>query len=434
MADTISIFWFRRDLRLQDNAGLYHALRSGHRVVPVFIFDTNILDDLKEKKDKRVAFIHDTLVEIQDKLKKHHSSLHVLHGEPLQCFKQLLEHYHIHAVYTNNDYEPYAIKRDEQIRKLLQQHNISFHSYKDQVIFEREEVLKDDKTPYTIYTPYSKRWKSLLNNFYLKSYPTEKYLSNLYKQDPRRTPSLESMGFEKVKYDIVPAELNHITAKNYDKERDYPAMDGTTRLGIHLRFGTVSIRQIASEAKRLNEKLLDELIWREFYQQVLWHFPNVVTHSFRKEFDNIRWRNNEKEFQLWCSGQTGFPIVDAGMRELNETGYMPNRVRMIVASFLIKDLLIDWRWGEAYFAEKLLDYDLASNNGNWQWVAGTGCDAAPYFRVFNPTLQTEKFDPKHEYIKRWVPENDTVSYPAQIVEHNEAKKRCIDAYNKAVKR
>jgi deoxyribodipyrimidine photo-lyase len=430
MKDKISIFWFRRDLRLPDNAGLYHALRSGCPVVPVFIFDTNILDELDNKADKRVDFIHRQLQQMQAKLETGGSTLHVLHTSPEKAFRELLLLYDVQAVYTNHDYEPYARERDRKISDMLQEHGINFHSYKDQVIFEKEEVLKDNGEPYTVYTPYSKKWKAKLSDFYLEPYPVEKYFENFYPQQALPLPSLSDIGFEQTDVDIPTAELDEAVAKDYHNTRDIPSLQGTTRLSVHLRFGTISIRELAAQAKELNEKLLNELIWRDFYQSILWHFPHVVNHAFKQEYDHIAWRNNEEEFNLWCDGKTGYPIVDAGMRELNSTGYMHNRVRMIVASFLVKHLLIDWRWGEAYFAEKLLDFDLAANNGGWQWAAGSGCDAAPYFRIFNPYLQTQKFDPELEYIRKWVPEfEDFTQYPKPIVEHDFARKRCLDAFS-----
>lgn len=434
MSQKVTIFWFRRDLRLDDNAGLYHALKSEHPVVPVFIFDTNILDDLEEKEDKRISFIYDTLQGLQKELVKKKSTLHVLHGTPEECYKKLIKKYDIAEVHTNTDYEPYATERDKKIAELLLEKNIRFFKHKDQVIFQKGEVLKDDGDPYVVYTPYSKKWKAALKDFHLKPYPTEKYFKNFYKQDEIKLPSLKSLGFNEINYYTVKPKLDKDIAKTYNKTRDYPAQEGTTRLSVHLRFGTVSIRKLAAEAKELNQTLLNELIWRDFYQMILWHYPRVVNESFHKDYDNIKWRNNEKEFEQWCNGETGFPIVDAGMRQLNETGYMHNRVRMIVASFLTKDLLIDWRWGEAYFAKKLLDYDLAANNGGWQWAAGCGCDAAPYFRVFNPELQTKKFDPDLEYIKEWVPEFEDISkYAKPIVDHKEARERCLKVYKAALK-
>lgn len=434
MSQQVSIFWYRRDLRLDDNAGLYHALRSDYPVVPIFIFDTNILEELEEKKDKRLAFIHDQLQLIQKELKDTGSTLHILQGTPLDSFKKLLKEYNVAEVYTNTDYEPYAEERDKEIADYLLDNDVRFFKYKDQVIFQKDEVLKDDGTPYSVFTPYSKKWKAKLNDFYLKPYPTEKYFDNFYKQEAIELPTLKDIGFESVEYDVVKPELDEDIAKDYKETRDTPAIRGTTRLSVHLRFGTVSIRKLAAEAKELSAKLLDEFIWREFYQMILWHFPKVVNTSFHEDYDKIVWRNNEKEFERWCNGTTGFPIVDAGMRELNETGYMHNRVRMIIASFLTKDLLIDWRWGEAYFAKKLLDYDLASNNGGWQWAAGCGCDAAPYFRVFNPELQTKKFDPELKYVRKWVPEfEDFSKYPQPIVDHKEARERCLKVYKEALK-
>ena len=429
-----SIFWFRRDLRLHDNAGLYHALRSSTPVLPIFIFDTSILDGLEYKADKRVHFIHDALTHMQQQLTAMGSTLLVLHGTAIDCFKKLAEEHHITAVYTNHDYEPYATKRDNEIRDFLHTKEISLHTFKDQVIFEKDEVTKDNGEPYTVYTPYSRKWKEKLNSFYLRPYPTEKYFGNFYKHAPIAIPTLKDIGFEPAQPDVISAQLNEDIARHYDKTRDFPAIQGTTRLSVHLRFGTVSIRKLATEAYALNATLLNELIWRDFYQMILWHYPHVVTQSFKMQYDDIVWRNNEKEFELWCAGKTGYPIVDAGMHELNETGFMHNRVRMIVASFLTKHLLIDWRWGEAYFAEKLLDYDLAANNGGWQWAAGSGCDAAPYFRIFNPYLQTQKFDPDLKYIRRWVPEYEQLTYPVPIVIHEEARKRCLVVYKAALDR
>ncbi len=432
MQTAVSIFWFRRDLRLDDNAGLYHALKSGRPVVPVFIFDTNILDDLEDKYDRRVDFIQQALTHIQKQLVQIGSTLHIYIGTPADCFKQVTEDYDVKDVYTNHDYEPYAQTRDGEIGAYLQYRGVGFNTYKDQVLFEKDEVVKDNGQPYTIYTPYSRKHKAKLNAFYLRPYPTNRYFENFYKQQAKEIPILGKIGFQKTDMVFEPPVLNEDIAKNYHETRDIPSLHGTTRMGVHLRFGTISIRKLATEAMVLNEKLLNELIWRDFYHMILWQFPKVVNTSFHEEYDNIRWRNNENEFSKWCEGQTGYPIVDAGMRELNETGYMHNRVRMVVASFLAKHLLIDWRWGEAYFSKKLLDYDLANNNGGWQWAAGCGCDAAPYFRVFNPYLQTEKFDPQHLYIKKWVPEYDSLSYPQPILEHAAARDRCLKTYKTAL--
>lgn len=429
----IVVFWFRRDLRLDDNAGLYRALRSEYPVLPVFIFDTTILERLENKKDRRVDFIHQALENIQERLKTFHSSLWVFHGTPENGFKKLMDEYDVKAVYTNHDYEPYAIDHDEVIQKLLDKNKIEFHSYKDQVIFEKNEVTKDDGKPYTVFTPYSKKWKSKLNDFYLRSYPTKKFFKNFLKTKSFKIPSLKEIGFERTDVNYTPPEINLQLIKNYKADRDIPFVDATTHIGIHLRFGTESIRQFVQYALKHSEAWLNELIWREFFMQILYHFPYSATDSFRKEYDRIQWRNNEKEFEKWCKGETGFPIVDAGMRELNTTGFMHNRVRMITASFLVKDLLIDWRWGEAYFASKLNDYDVSANVGNWQWAAGCGCDAAPYFRIFNPDSQQKKFDPEFKYIRKWIPEFGTDKYPKPIVDHKEARERTLSAFKKALK-
>ncbi len=430
----VTIFWFRHDLRLHDNAGLFHALKIGIPVVPVFIFDRNILDHLDNKKDGRVEFIHAALQKMQQQLTAMGSTLHVFYGKPEKVWPEILQQYPVQAVYTNHDYEPYALERDAAIGAILQKKGISFHTYKDQVIFEKDEVVKDDGKPYTVFTPYSRKWKARLTPFYLRSYPVEKYNAHFFRQVPIPVPALEHMGFSASGLSFPPATWDKTVIKKYKEQRDIPSVHGTSRLGVHLRFGTISIRELAREAGTLNETYLNELIWRDFYHMILWHFPHVGKgRAFRAEYEQVRWRNNEAEFKLWCEGRTGYPIVDAGMRELNATGYMHNRVRMIVASFLTKHLLIDWRWGEAYFAEKLLDFDLAANNGGWQWAAGSGCDAAPYFRVFNPYLQTQKFDPDLSYIRHWVPEFQEFTYPKPVVEHDVARKRCLEAYAAALK-
>lgn len=423
-----ALVWLRRDLRLQDNAALYYALKENKSVLPVFIFDTSILDKLEDKTDKRVAFIHQSLVQIQEELRKLGSSLLVLHGKPADIYQTL----NPKAVYTNHDYEPYALERDVAVNEILSTKGIDFKTYKDQLIFEKDEVLKDDGKPYTIFTPYSRKWKAKLNKYYLKSYPTEKYFSHFKSCEAIAIPSLKSLGFEDVEATFPERIIKQSIIEKYDTQRNFPAIAGTTRLSVHLRFGTVSIRKLAQIAVKKNEVWLNELIWRDFYHMILWHFPHITDKAFKPAYDNIPWRKDEEQFALWCEGKTGYPIVDAGMRELNATGFMHNRVRMIVASFLTKHLLIDWRWGEAYFAKKLLDFDLAANNGGWQWAASSGCDAAPYFRVFNPTLQTEKFDPKFEYIKKWVPEFGTKDYPAPIVEHTFARDRVLKTYKEAL--
>jgi deoxyribodipyrimidine photo-lyase len=434
MKEKVTIFWFRRDLRLNDNTGLYHALKTAYPVLPLFIFDRNILDKLDDKADRRVEFIHSALGDMLDQLKKGGSSLKVCYGHPLEIINRLLSEYTVTGVFTNNDYEPYANERDGSVKKLLAAEGIPFHSYKDQVIFEKDEVLKDDGKPYAVFTPYSRKWKALLNDFYLSAYPVKKYRGNFFKWQAEPGPSLSSMGFRAVGKPFPSKLMKAGLLAEYKEQRDFPGLSGTSHLGLHLRFGTCSIRELAREARSQSETFLNELIWRDFYHMVLWHFPGVGKgKSFKPAYDHIKWRNNEKEFEKWCAGQTGYPIVDAGMRELNETGFMHNRVRMIVASFLAKHLLIDWRWGEAYFAEKLLDFDLAANNGGWQWAAGSGCDAAPYFRVFNPWLQTKKFDPALKYIRQWVPEWEDLGYPAPIVEHEPARRRALEVYGKAVK-
>jgi deoxyribodipyrimidine photo-lyase len=431
----VNIFWFRRDLRLEDNAGLYHALKSDKPVIPVFIFDTEILNELEDKADRRISFIHEALQDMQLKLEKLGSSLQVYHCTALDAFEKISEKYKVKAVFTNHDYEPYARKRDEAVNTYLAQQGITFHSCKDQVLLEKNEVLKDDGTPYTVFTPYSRKWKAVLTDFHLKPYPVNKYFKNFHPQKSVALPSLKDIGFEPTTKAFPSKAVKEDIIKDYAKTRDYPAIKGTSKVGVHLRFGTVSIRQLAAKTKDLSGTYLNELIWREFYHMILWHFPHVGKgKAFREAYDHIEWRRDNGEFEKWCEGQTGYPIVDAGMRELNETGFMHNRVRMIVASFLSKHLLLDWRLGEAYFAKKLLDFDLAANNGGWQWAAGSGCDAAPYFRIFNPYLQTKKFDPKLEYIRKWVPELDSFDYPPPIVEHEFARKRCLEVYSKALKK
>lgn len=428
----IAIVWLRRDLRLHDNAALYHALKSPYPVLPLFIFDKSILHKLEDRDDARVTFIHQTLTALEQELQKLNSSLLVEYNTPVEAWTTLLNKYQVAEVYTNHDYEPYAIERDDRIKELLKAQGIRFHTFKDQCIFEKNEVVKDDGKPYTVFTPYSKKWKAKLNDFYLKAYPTEKYFSNLYATPPLRIPSLTEMNFTASKIIIPPAQTSVELIKSYGEKRNFPAIPGTSKLGIHFRFGTISIREKARKAQGLSETWMNELIWRDFYMQILWHFPHVAKGAFKPAYDRIEWRNNPDEFERWCNGQTGYPIVDAGMRELNATGFMHNRVRMIVASFLTKHLLIDWRWGEAYFARKLLDFDLSANNGGWQWAAGSGTDAAPYFRVFNPTLQTEKFDKQFQYIKKWVPEFNTPAYVKPVVQHEMARQRCLDTYKVAL--
>ena len=429
MKEKIVIFWFRRDLRLDDNVGLMYALNSGFPVLPIFIFDKQILGKLQNKSDRRVDYIQQSLCRINNELHIHQSTLKTYFGTPLDIYRMVLEEYDVQAVYCNRDYEPQAIARDLEIKRFLADNNIDFFDFKDQVIFDRSEVVKSDGLPYTVYTPYSKLWKSLLRPEYyaLATLPLQHFYTCL----PASVHSLEEIGFRKTDTIFPIPELDASIINNYDKFRDFPALNHTTHLGTALRFGTISIRKCVRFALKYNQTWLNELIWREFFMQILYHFPNVVTTSFKVRYDFIEWRNNEEEFQRWCEGKTGYPIVDAGMRELNETGFMHNRVRMIVASFLCKHLLIDWRWGEAYFAEKLNDYDLSANNGNWQWAAGCGCDAAPYFRIFNPTAQTLKFDKDLKYIRKWNPDFDS-DLTLPIVDHNEARVRALEVYKRAV--
>ncbi len=431
MKSKVSVFWFRRDLRLEDNVGLYQALASEFPVLPIFIFDETILNKLEDKKDRRVDYIHQVLSAINSELKTFNARLNTFYGNPLDVFKILSEKYAIQCVFCNRDYEPQAIKRDTETYQFFNKQNIPFKAFKDQVIFDKNDVLKNEGTPYTVYTPYSKKWKELLTAENYKSHNPD--YTNFFRQGFAEIHSLNEVGFEKTDITFEPPKLDTQIIDEYDKFRDYPAMQRTTALGIALRFGTISIRKCVAFALKHNQTWLNELVWREFFMQILYHFPKVVTQSFKAKYDNIKWRNNEWEFEKWCEGKTGYPIVDAGMRQLNQTGFMHNRVRMIVASFLCKHLLIDWRRGEAYFAQKLNDYDLSANNGNWQWASGSGCDSAPYFRVFNPTLQTEKFDKKLEYIKKWLPEFGTGVYPQPIVEHGFARDRALKVYGEAVR-
>lgn len=423
-----TVCWFRRDLRLTDNTGLYFALKEAGNVQPVFIFDTNILDKLEDDRDARVAFILDSLAQVELELAKLGASLLIWHGNPADFFRGIEPK----AVYTNRDYEPYARKRDNEIAALLGQRNIPFRVFKDHVVFEPNEVLKDDGQPYTVFTPYSRKWKSRLADTPLQTHATGRVAGGFKKTAPLPFPSLSDLGFKPAGLAFPDRVIRQAVIEMYDTQRNFPALPGTSRLGVHLRFGTVSIRTLALLALKKSEAWLNELVWRDFYQMILWHFPRVETRAFKPAYDKIVWRNDEDEFKRWCDGQTGYPLVDAGMRELNATGFMHNRVRMVVASFLTKHLLTDWRWGEAYFAKKLLDFDLAANNGGWQWAAGSGCDAAPYFRVFNPALQTEKFDPQMAYIKKWVPETGSPQYPPPVVDHAFARDRALQAYKEAL--
>ena len=422
-----SIFWFRRDLRLKDNTTLIEALSGKYKIIPLFIFDTNILDELP-RDDARVYFIYSELKKLDSQLRELGSSLLIKYGNPLQVWQQLINEIPVGEVFYNKDYEPYAIERDIKVTKMLAAHNVATYGFKDQVIFEEDEVTKADGTCYTVYTPYKNRWLERLNETGFATNHNANY-RNLHPQQ-YNFPSIVELGFKQSRIRVKDFNLSHLD--RYEQTRDLPAVDGTSNLSVHLRFGTVSIREIVALVYKRFPIFLNELIWREFFMQILFHYPRVIHENFRRKYDGIKWRNNEKEFERWCNGETGYPMVDAGMRELNQTGYMHNRVRMITASFLCKHLLIDWRWGETYFAKHLLDFELSSNNGNWQWAAGTGCDAAPYFRVFNPAAQQQKFDKDFEYIKRWIPELETFDYPAPMVEHKFARERALAEYKKGI--
>jgi deoxyribodipyrimidine photo-lyase len=428
-----ALFWHRRDLRIDDNAGLFKALSQQTDVQPLFIFDSNILDALSPT-DQRVLFIHEALKTLKKAYRNLGSDLLVVHGDPKTLIPELALQYGVKAVYTNRDYEPYAVKRDQLIFQKLSELNIEFIGTKDHVIFEKNEIVKDDGLPYTVFTPYSRKWKSRLNQDHLKIKDIHSLHSNFRKNRSFEFPALEQLGFQNTKTQDFPGSVvEEILLNQYKDKRDLPAANGTSRLSVHLRFGTISIRALAKQALANSETYLNELIWREFYQMILYHFPHSIDRAFKPAYDYIVWETNEEHYQAWCEGRTGYPMVDAGMRELNQTGFMHNRVRMVTASFLTKHLLLDWRLGEAYFAEKLLDFELASNVGGWQWAAGTGCDAAPYFRVFNPESQQQKFDPKFEYIKQWIPEYGTAQYPRPIVEHSFARNRAIARYKEGLK-
>ena len=431
MKTKLNLFWFRRDLRLIDNHGLYEALQSELPVLPIFIFDTEILNQLENKEDKRVDFIFQALEKLNEYLEKQGKSIQIFYGRPLEIYQKLTEKYNIESVFFNEDYEPYAIKRDQDIKDFLASKNINFYQFKDQVIFQKDEIVKADGKPYTVYTPYSKQWLLKFNDQNIEFFSSEKKLDNLLNIE-KHNITLEHIGFKKTNYLFESPKINLEILEKYHETRNLPTKE-TSQMSVHLRFGTISARKLVKLASELNDNTyLKELIWREFFMQILWHFPKVIHHSFKEKYDNIAWENNEELFQKWCEGKTGYPIVDAGMRELNETGLMHNRVRMVCASFLTKHLLTDWRIGEAYFAEKLMDYDLSANNGNWQWSAGSGCDAAPYFRVFNPEEQQKKFDPKFIYIKKWVKEFGTSTYPKPIIEHKFARERALKRYKEGL--
>lgn len=423
----ISICWFRRDLRLEDNTALHAALANESAVLPLFIFDTDILKELP-KDDARLSFIHSEISSMNEELTKLGNSFLTKHGSTLDIWKSIIQEYEVQAVYVNKDYEPYAINRDKEVAEFLVENGISFHTFKDQVIFEENDVLKNDGKPYTIYTPFKNKWLSQFDKTEHLPLKNSKF-QNLHKAD-NSILTLGNLGFTRSSKEVKPFTLEDVD--EYEIMRNFPAKDGTSYLSPHLRFGTVSVRQIIQKLKSTDDVFLSELIWREFFMQIIFHFPRVVTKSFKPKYDNIKWRNNTQDFERWCEGTTGYPMVDAGMRQLNETGYIHNRVRMVVASFLCKHLLIDWRWGEAYFAKKLLDYDLSANNGNWQWAAGTGCDSAPYFRIFNPIEQLKKFDKNLIYTRKWVKNLSEFSYPQPMVDHKGARERALSTYKEGI--
>ncbi len=427
----MNIFWFRRDLRLQDNAPLYAALQSAE-TLPIFIFDTDILEELEDKDDKRVNFIHIQVQWLKDQIEKMGSTLRVFHGRPVDIFKTLITEYEIERVYAGNDYEPYAIKRDKQVSAELSAHGVHLQLVKDHVVFDYDQVLKQDGTPYIVYTPYMRAWKKRFGVNEIEYYASENLTHQFKKHKSIPLPSIEDIGFNQIEPGVEDPRLEPDLLARYQQDRDYPYVDATSHIGPHLRFGTISIRAALSIAMSNSETWFNQLIWREFFIQILAHFPHTANRSFREKYDAISWHNDKKEFQLWCEGKTGFPMVDAGMRQLMETGYMHNRVRMVTANFLTKLLLIDWRWGETWFAKKLLDYEMANNVGGWQWSAGSGCDAAPYFRIFNPDTQIKKFDPELKYIKRWIPEYDTPDYPKPMIDYRKARQQALAVYKTAL--
>ena len=431
MQENFSVFWFRRDLRLDDNLGLNAALSSGLKVIPIFIFDTEIINKL-EKNDLRIKMIHAALGKLNDAMLGNRCNVGMYLGNPKAVFESLLKKFKIKSVYANHDYEPYATERDKSIKSFLEKKNVTYKSFKDQVIFEKDEVVKDDGNPYKVYTPYSRKWIEKLKSTGFETCKSETKLNSLASLElPYLT--LKEIGFDEKEFDIPLFNINSKTIEKYEETRNFPYLNSTSRIGAHLRFGFVSIRKLVEKAlKNSNKTYLKELIWREFFMQILWHFPYTQEKSFKPKYDSIKWLNNDEEFKKWCEGNTGYPLVDAGMRELNQTGYMHNRVRMLVGSFLCKHLLIDWRWGEKYFAKKLLDYEMSSNVGNWQWVAGCGVDASPYFRIFNPKEQIKKFDKDFKYIKKWVPEFQSSLYPNEIIDHKFARNRCLETFKAAV--
>ena len=425
------IFWFRRDLRLDDNHALFKALKSGYDVLPIFIFDSNITNKLNQN-DHRLNYINNILDGLNKKLSKNKKKIYIYKGDPIEIISKLIIKLKIKEIYLNKDYEPYARDRDDKIEKLCVANNVSYNSFKDHVIFEEDQIVKKDGTPYVVYTPYSRKWIEKFQSNQVDSYPSELNLDGLLDSDKIREVNY-LMDFEKNIINPKTYKLDKDLIDKYEETRNYPALDSTSRIGVNLRFGTVSTRKIVkTSSERSNNTFLKELIWREFFIQILWHFPHTTEKPFKEKYERIEWRYNMDDFKLWCDGKTGYPIVDAGMNQLNKTGFMHNRLRMVVGSFLCKHLLIDWRLGEKYFADKLFDYEQASNVGNWQWVAGCGVDAAPYFRIFNPEEQQKKFDKELQFIKKWIPNYNKDNYINKIVNHKFARERCLNTYKKAL--
>ena len=430
--EKITLFWFRRDLRIEDNCGLFHALNGKNKVLPIFIFDKEILKKLP-KQDARLEMILMSLNTIDLAMKAKKCSVGKFHGTPKAIFTELIKKWQVEKVICNEDYEPYATNRDAEIRGLLEREGVAFEMHKDQVIFAKDEIVKKDGSPYKVYTPFSRKWLERFEENELKIYPSETLLGNLISDESLPKINLADLGFDKSTIVEPKYSFDNKIIDEYEETRNFPSLDSTSRLGSYLRFGIVSVRFLVQKAaSRSNNIFLKELIWREFFMQILWHFPHTSHKSFKPQYDRIEWLNNPTDFEKWCKGNTGYPLVDAGMRQLNQTGFMHNRVRMLVGSFLCKHLLIDWRWGEAYFAEKLLDYEMSSNIGNWQWVAGCGVDAAPYFRIFNPSEQVKKFDKELRYIQKWVPNFQEIDYPAPMVDHKKARERCLMVYKTAL--
>ncbi len=429
----VNIFWFRRDLRLEDNTALYHALRTRENVLPIFILDPEIIERYEFRPSEKMNFIYETLFKIKKKLEKIGSSLLMIYGSPIDVLKNLLTQYHICSVYSNRDYDPYSTDLDLCVEKFLKINKIEYFSYKDHVIFEKDELIKEDGKPYSVFTAYKNKFIEKYNNEMVQPHKTISYFHNFIRIKPFYMPTYEDLGIKRLNLKFPSKKLSRRFLEEYSFQKDIPSRNGTSKLSVHLRYGTISIRKVTALAAQHSSSFFNELIWRNFYSQILWFYPYVATRAFKPIYDDIKWENELDHFEAWCKGKTGYPFVDAGMRELNETGFMHNRLRMITASFLCKHLLIDWRWGEAYFAEKLLDYDLASNNGGWQWCAGTGCDSAPYFRIFNPEIQAKKFDPDFEYIRKWIPEFDTPDYPKPIVDLKLTRERALDRYNRGIK-